>query len=265
VNVAGRTVLLTGATGGLGNAIARALAGRGAKLLLSGRRTDVLEPLAAELGGRAIAANLADRVAVDRLVVEAGDVDVLVANAGIPADGPVLDYTTEQIDRALEVNLRAPLILARTLSEPMVARGDGHIVLMSSLVGKVATGNAAVYAATKFGLRGFAWGLRQDLREARVGVSVVCPGLIRDAGLFADAGVAPPPGSAARTAGDVGNAVVEAIERDRAEIVVGSVGEKVWGALGALSPSTLAFVNRRFGGNDVAAALAASEAHRSKR
>jgi short-subunit dehydrogenase len=129
----------------------------------------------------------------------------------------------------------------------------------------VATGNSAVYAATKFGLRGFAWGLRQDLREAGVGVSVVCPGLIRDAGLFADTGIAPPPGSATRTAADVGDAVVAAIERDRAEIVVGSLGEKAWGALGALTPSTLAFVNRRFGGNDVAAALAATEAHRAKR
>lgn len=265
MNVAGRTVLLTGATGGLGNAIARALGRRGAKLILTGRRADALEPLAEEVGGRTITADLTDRAAVDQLATDAGDVDILVANAGIPADGPVLEYTAEELDRALDVNLRAPLVLARTLSAPMVARGDGHIVFMSSLAGKVATGNAAVYAATKFGLRGFAWGLRQDLREAGVGVSVVSPGLIRDAGLFADAGIAPPPGSAARTAEDVGNAVVEAIERDRAEIVVGSLGEKLWGAVGALTPGTLAFINRRFGGNDVAAALAASEAHRSKR
>ena len=265
MNVAGRTVLLTGATGGLGNAIARALADRGAKLLLTGRRTDVLDPLAEELGGRALAADLADHAAVEKLAAAAADTDVLVANAGLPADGPVLEYTPEQIDRALDVNLRAPLVLARALSEHMVIRGTGHIVFMSSLAGKVATGNAALYSATKFGVRGFAWGLRQDLRDTGVGVSVVSPGLIRDAGLFADSGVAPPPGSAARTANDVADAVVEAIERDRAEIVVGSLGEKVWGALGALTPSTLAYVNRRFGGNDVAGALAASEAHRSKR
>ena len=265
MNVAGRTVLVTGATGGLGNAIARALADRGAKLLLSGRREDVLEPLAEEVGGRTLPADLSDRAAVERLAAAGADADVLVANAGLPADGPVLEYTPEQIDRALDVNLRAPLVLARALSEHMVNRGTGHIVFMSSLAGKVATGNSALYAATKFGVRGFAWGLRQDLRDAGVGVSVVCPGFIRDAGLFADSGVAPPPGSAARTANDVGEAVVEAIERNRAEIVVGSVGEKVWGALGALTPSTLAYVNRRFGGNDVAGALAASEAHRSKR
>jgi short-subunit dehydrogenase len=265
VNLAGRTVLLTCATGGLGNAIARALAGRGAKLVLSGRRTDVLEPLAEELGVRTVAADLTDRAVVERLAGEAGDVDVLVSNAGLPADGPVLEYTNEQIERALDVNLRAPLILARALAEPMVARGSGHIVFMASLAGKVATGNAAFYAATKFGLRGFAWGLRADLHDSGVGVSLISPGLVREAGLFADAGITPPFGSAGGSATDVGNAVVEAIERDRPEIVVGSVGEKVWGALGALSPRTLAYVNRRFGGNDLAGALAATEAHRSKR
>jgi uncharacterized protein len=265
VNLAGRTVLLTGATGGLGTAIARALGGRGAELVLSGRRTDELEQLAGEVGGRTIPADLSSSADVDRLAAEAGDVDVLVANAGIPADGPVLEYTPEQIDRALDVNLRAPLRLARMLSEPMVARGAGHVVLMSSLSGKVATGNSAIYAATKFGLRGFAWGLRQDLRGTGVGVSVISPGLIRDAGAFADAGVDPPFGSATRTAGAVGEAVVAAIEHDRAEIVVGSIGERAWGALGALTPGTLAFINRVFGGNDVAGALGASEAHRSKR
>jgi uncharacterized protein len=265
VNLAGRTVLLTGATGGLGGAIADALHARGASLIVTGRRADVLEPLADSVGGRALAADLTSRDDVERLAAEAGQVDVLVANAGIPADGPVLEYTPEQIERALDVNLRAPLLLARELSEPMVARGGGHVVFMASLSGKVATGNSALYSATKFGLRGFAWGLRQDLRGTGVGVSVISPGLIRDAGSFAESGVEPPFGSATRSADDVGRAVVEAIEHDRAEIVVGSVGEKVWGALGALTPSTLAFVNRTFGGNDVAGALAASEAHRSKR
>src|SRR5207237_4162637 len=106
VNLAGRTVLLTGATGGLGNAIARALGGRGARLLLSGRRTDALEPLAEALGARAIAADLSSRDDVERLAAEAGAVDILVANAGLPADGPVLEYSAGQIDRALGGNPR---------------------------------------------------------------------------------------------------------------------------------------------------------------
>src|SRR4051794_13414412 len=122
-----RRVLLTGATGGLGHAIARALAARGAQLVLTGRRAEVLEPLAAEIGGRAGGAALSDPAAVDVLLAEAGAIDVLVANAAVPGSGPVLEYTTEQIDRALTVNLRAPIVLARRLAEPMVAHGSGHL------------------------------------------------------------------------------------------------------------------------------------------
>src|SRR3954447_12183123 len=108
MNLHGRTVLLTGATGGLGQAIAPRLRDAGASLVLTGRRADVLEPLAAELGGRALAVDLADRQAVASLAAECADVDVLVANAGLPASGEALGFSVEEIDRALEVNLRAP-------------------------------------------------------------------------------------------------------------------------------------------------------------
>src|SRR5690242_7162056 len=115
MDVSGRTVLITGATGGLGQAIARAFAARGASLVLTGRRTDVLEPLAAELSARVTAVDLSDSADVDRLIAEAGDVDVLVANAALPASGSLDDFTVDQIDRALAVNLRAPIVLAREL------------------------------------------------------------------------------------------------------------------------------------------------------
>src|SRR5690349_10593499 len=108
VDINGARVLLTGATGGIGQAIARALHERGASLVLTGRRTDVLEPLAAETGGTTLAVDLADRSAVDKLLAEAGDVDVLVANAALPGSGALDDFSVEQIDRVLEVNLRAP-------------------------------------------------------------------------------------------------------------------------------------------------------------
>jgi short-subunit dehydrogenase len=265
VNLQGRTVLLTGATGGLGQAIARALRARGATLVLSGRRAEVLEPLAAETGGRTIAADLCERSEVDRLASEAGDVDVLVANAGLPADGPVLEYSPEQIDRAIDVNLRAPVHLARVLVEPMVERGAGHVVFVSSLSGKVATANSGLYSATKFGLRGFASGLRQDLKGTGVSASCIFPSGIADAGMFADSGVKLPLGAGTKTSADVGAAVVRAIERDVAEIDVGTVGERAWALIGQLAPSTMARINRRFGGNEIAAAISGSEAHRSKR
>jgi uncharacterized protein len=207
----GKTVLVTGATGGLGTAIARALAGRGAVPLLSGRRAEVLEPLAAETGGRAIAADLSVAGDVDRLLEEAGDVDVLVANAGLPGSGHITTFSVEEIDRALAVNLRAPMVMARRLAEPMAARGAGHVVLVSSLSGKAASGGGSVYAATKFGLRGFAHGLREDLRDAGVGVSVVLPGFIRDSGMFHDAGVKLPAFVGTKTPDDVAAAVVGVI------------------------------------------------------
>jgi short-subunit dehydrogenase len=174
VNLAGRTVLLTGATGGLGHAIARRLHAERARLVLTGRRTEVLEPLAAETGAQAVAVDLADLAAVERLANDHAEVDVLVANAGLSASGHVLSFSVEEIDRALAVNLRAPMVLARVIGERMAARGSGHMVFMSSLNGKAGTLRAAVYGATKFGLRGFAQGMRQDLRSSGVGVSAGC-------------------------------------------------------------------------------------------
>jgi uncharacterized protein len=251
----GRTVLLTGATGGLGAAIARALAGRGAELILSGRRTDVLEPLAAETGGRAVACDLADAAEVERLLDEAGAVDALVANAGLPGSGHLASFSVEDIDRALAVNLRAPMVMARRLVEPMTARGAGHLVFVSSLAGKAASGGGSVYSATKFGLRGFAHGLREDLRDDGVGVSVVLPGFIRDSGMFHDANVRLPAFVGTRTPADVGAAVVTAIERDRAEVDVAPLSLRAGAAVAGLAPELSARVQRRLGGAGVAAAM----------
>ena len=102
----------------------------------------------------------------------------------------------EQIDRALDVNLRAPILLAHALIPGMVERGRGHLVFISSMSGKVATTESALYSATKYGLRGFASGLRQDLRGSGIGVSAIFPGPIAEAGMFAQTG-----GEAAARAG----------------------------------------------------------------
>jgi uncharacterized protein len=252
----GRTVLVTGATGGLGSAIARALAARGAVPVLTGRKADVLEPLAADVRGRAIAADLSSAADVDRLLAEAGDVDVLVANAGLPGSGHITTFSAEEIDRALAVNLRAPMVMARRLAEPMAARGAGHMVFVSSLSGKVASGGGSVYAATKFGLRGFAHGLREDLRDTGVGVSVVLPGFIRDSGMFHDAGVKLPAFVGTKTPDDVAAAVVRAIERDRAELDVAPLGLRAGAAFAGLAPELSARVQRRLGGAKVADAMA---------
>jgi short-subunit dehydrogenase len=263
MNLSGSRVLLTGATGGLGHAIARALAARGAELVLTGRRTDVLEPLAAESGGRAIASDLADPAAVDTLLAEAGDVDVLVANAALPGSGPVLDYTVDEIDRVLTVNLRAPIMLARALGGPMVDRGRGHLLFVSSLSGKAASPGSGIYSATKFGMRGFALGLREDLVGTGVGVSLVYPGFIRGAGMFAESGTKLPPFVGTNTPEDVGDAVVRAIETDRAEVSVAPLGIRAGAALGGLMPARVNAIQRRLGAQKIADQM--SEGQRAKR
>jgi uncharacterized protein len=263
VNLGGRTALVTGATGGIGRAIARALSARGATLLLSGRRTDVLEPLASELGARALECDLSDPAAVDRLADEAASVDLLVANAALPASGYLTTFTQQEIDRALAVNLRAPIALARRLVEPMMERGSGHLIFVSSLSGKAASPGGSVYSATKFGLRGFALGLRQDLRPHGVGVSIVAPGFVRDAGMFHDSGAKLPAYIGTNTPEQVADGVVRAIERNRAEVEVAPLGVRAGAAAGGLLPELVANVQRRLGGDRISERLA--EGQRPKR
>jgi short-subunit dehydrogenase len=256
-------VLLTGATGGLGHAIARALAARGGQLVLTGRRAEILKPLADEIGGTAVESDLSVPGAVERLIDAAGEIDVLVANAALPASGPIADYSIEQIDRALDVNLRAPIVLAKLLSAGMVERGRGHLVFISSLAGKAGQGGSALYSATKFGLRGFATSLREDLRPAGVGVSSIFPGFIRDAGMFAESGAKLPPGVGTRTPDDVAAAVVRAIEQNRAETDVAPIPVRLGATFSALAPDLAARIARRMGGDSVAAELV--EGQREKR
>ena len=265
MTISGRSALVTGATGGLGEAICRALTQRGARIVMSGRRAEVLEPLARELGARPVVCDLAARADLESLLAQAGEVDILIANAGVPADGPIDEYTPEQIDRALQINLHAPILTAHALIPGMVERGSGHMVFMSSLSGKAATPGSALYSATKFGLRGFAAALRQDLWDTGVGVSAIFPGPIREAGMFAQAGVEMPAFAGTRSPRQVGRAVVRAIERNRGEIDVASPPLRWAGALAGVAPSAIAGLNRRLGAARIADQLARSEAHRSAR
>jgi short-subunit dehydrogenase len=255
LEIAGSTVLLTGATGGIGQAIARALRARGAELVLTGRRVDVLEPLAAEVAGRALAADLSVPGEIDRLLDQAGDVDILVANAALPASGTLESFSVEQLDRALDVNLRAPIVLARGLSQGMVGRGRGHLLFISSLAGKAATPRAALYNATKFGLRGFASALRADLRDSGVGVSTVFPGFISEAGMFAEAGVKLPPGVGTRRPEQVAGAVVSAIERNRGEVDVAPLALRATAMFAGVAPELSGTLARRLGADDISRKL----------
>lgn len=257
------TALVTGASGGIGQAIARALAARGAEVVLTGRRTDVLEPLAGELRGRALAIDLAERDAVERLVEQAGEVELLIANAALPGAGLLDDYSVAEVDRTLDVNLRAPIVLAKLIGAQMARRGHGHIVFISSLSGKAASPRGALYSATKFGMRGFALSLREDLKPSGVGVSTIFPGFIRDAGMWVNAGARLPKGVGTRSPEDVAAGVVRAIERNRAEVDVAPLALRAGAAIAGLAPELSARVSHLLGGTRVAESLA--EGHRENR
>src|SRR5207247_10372560 len=147
----GARARLRGGAGGLGRAVARALHVRGTERIISGRRGEVLEPLAGELSARSLVVDLSVPAEVERLAQDAGEVDILVANAALPAAGTLDSFSVEEIDRALDINLRAPIVLAHALSPGMVTRGKGHLLFMSSLAGKAATPATALYNASKYG------------------------------------------------------------------------------------------------------------------
>ena len=180
----GKTALITGASGGIGAGIARALHAQGAVVVLSGTRTDALQALAAELGERAhvCAADLKDAAAPDALVAAAeaaaGALHILVNNAGFTRDMLALRMKDEDWQAVLDVDLTAPFRLARATLRGMLRRRAGRIIGISSIVG--ATGNAgqANYAAAKAGLVGMTKALAQEVGSRGVTVNVVAPGFI---------------------------------------------------------------------------------------
>lgn len=259
----GRKALVTGASGGLGQAIARRLRAEGCALILTGRRADVLETIAAEVDGRALPADLSKVDDVDRVGRECAEVDIVVANAGLPGNGPLEEYTIEQVDRVLDVNLRSAIVLTRMIGEHMLSRGEGHIVLISSLSGKSTTPVTSLYNATKFGLRGFALALRADWEPRGVGVSCVNPGPIAEAGMFVDGGGTVPAGVSQRSPEDVAAAVVKAIVQNKAELDVADFITKAGATFGLVAPRTAARLGKLVGADRVARQLA--DGHKDKR
>jgi short-subunit dehydrogenase len=255
----GRTALLTGASSGLGPVIARRLHSEGVRFVLSARRKVELEALARELvGARVAVADLSRRGEAERLAAEAGPVDILVANAGVPVSGALTGLEVAEIDRGLEVNLRSAIVLTRLLLPAMLERGSGHVVLMASLAGQIPGARNSIYNATKFGLRGFGHALRAELRGTNVGVSLVSPSYVRDAGMWAETGQRSP---FEISPGQVAEAVLSAIRDDRAEVSVAPLMGRVGGRLALVAPGFFL----RVAGQAAAIPEGAVERHRHKR
>ena len=201
MQINGSSILVTGASGGLGTAMCQELARRGARLVITARREALLADLAAETGAEVLVADLTDRDDLLRVAERAGACDVLVANAGVGND--------------------------------------------PSLAGLAATPGTRMYNATKFGLRGFALSFRQDLEGTGVGCSLVAPGFIRDAGMFAEGDLVLPPGVRTNTPADVAAGVVRAITANPMEVYVSPPEMRAVSTLATMAPAFSAFVQRK--------------------
>jgi 3-oxoacyl-[acyl-carrier protein] reductase len=186
-DLTGKTALVTGATGGIGAAIARALHGQGARVALTGRREAELQALASELGERAFVApaDLSDPAApaalVEKVEAEFGALDILVNNAGLTRDGLALRMGDKDWSDVIEVDLTAPFRLARACLRGMMKRRSGRIVSIASIVGVTGNPGQANYAAAKAGLIGMSKALAQEVAPRGVTVNVVAPGFVKTA------------------------------------------------------------------------------------
>ncbi|WP_421982594.1 3-oxoacyl-[acyl-carrier-protein] reductase [Roseibium sp.] len=183
----GKNALVTGATGGIGEAIARMLHAQGASVSLSGTRAEKLEALASELGERAYVtpANLSDRAAVDALLPAAeekmGSVDILVNNAGITRDNIFMRMKDEEWDQVLEVNLSSGFRICRAAIKGMMKRRSGRIIGITSVVGVTGNPGQVNYAAAKAGMIGMYKSLAREVASRNITVNAVAPGFIETA------------------------------------------------------------------------------------
>jgi 3-oxoacyl-[acyl-carrier protein] reductase len=184
-DLSGMTALVTGASGGLGSAIAKALSGQGARLAVSGSNVEKLEKFRAELGGNHVAlpCNLSDGAAVDQLVplaVDAlgGKLDILINNAGVTRDNLLMRMKDEEFEEVIRINLEAAFRLMRAAARPMMKARFGRVISITSVVGVTGNPGQANYSASKAGLIGMSKSLAQELASRSITVNCVAPGFI---------------------------------------------------------------------------------------
>lgn len=186
-DLTGKTALVTGASGGIGGAIAKALHAAGAKLVISGTRQEALDSLRSELGGaaKAITCNLSDPASIDALIKESetalGTIDILVCNAGITRDNLSLRMKDEEWQQVIDVNLTATFRLIRATMKGMLKRRSGRIINITSVVGTMGNPGQANYCASKAGIAGMTKSIAQEVASRSVTINCVAPGFIKTA------------------------------------------------------------------------------------
>lgn len=240
-----RIALVTGGSRGIGPRIARALARQGVHVGVAARDAAGLGRTVDEVRGlgvraEALQADLSSAEAREALVARAtevlGAIDILVNNAGLEPEGPFAEIEPAAIEVTVEVNLIAPMHLTRQVLPEMIERDVGHVVNIASLGGKKGAPYDAVYCGTKAALVEWTAGVRAELEGTGVSLSAICPGYVREIGMFARHGMRAPALLGSCSPDDVANAVVDAIRRDRPEVIVNDRPVRLLLALNALFP-----------------------------
>ena len=252
--VHGKTVILTGASQGLGAVMARQLAAAGARLVLAARSTDKLVETAKSLGGADALCIKCDvtraedrRALLARTLQERGPPDVLINNAGVEELGVYAEQDPAVFERIVATNLLAPMQLAREALPAMLARGSGHIVNIASLAGRTGMPYGAAYSGSKGGLAEWSISLAAELRDTGVAVSVICPGFVDGTGMFSRKETPAPKSIGASHPQDVAHAVLNVLTTRKLEVVVNPRPVRLLMALKALSPEAALAVGRRLG------------------
>ena len=250
MNLKGTNAIVTGGSRGIGPYIARALARQGTNIVLAARDAERLEAVRNEIEGLGVKVlsiptdvNLADdrRKLIEQASSGLGEIDLLVNNAGIEPTSAFVDIDESRIVDTIDTNLTSCLLLMRAVLPAMVERGKGQVVNIASMAGKIPIPYDSIYSATKFALVGASHAVRSELRGTGVGVSVICPGFIDDAGMYADAvaetGVAAPAIAGTSRPEQVADAVVRAAKHDVAEVIVTPLSGRPLAAAAAVAPN----------------------------
>ena len=252
----GKVAIVTGASRGIGKVIAQSLAQKGSKIIAIARSMDNLSKtcqLIEDKGGQAtpILADMIQSENFDQLIERAtsiyGRLDILVNNAGVEQYNYFRKYSSDYIDNCLKTNLHAPILLSKSILPQLLEQGSGHIINIASLAGKKGVSYNSIYSASKSGLIMWTDAMRQELSQTNVNISVVCPGFIRDSGMFHDSGQSAPKLLGSSLPQDVANAVIKCIRNNSAEIIVNPGPMKPLLALNQISPQLGDWVVKLFG------------------
>jgi short-subunit dehydrogenase len=244
--IAGKNILLTGGSRGIGPIIAQALAKKGGHLALSARSEKSLIAVNElvqkyDKKSQIFLADLSNPNECENLISEVnenfGNIDILINNAGVETEGSYVSLPWKAIHETIEINLSSPMYLSRLVLPKMISNKSGHLVNISSIGGKCGAPYAAAYCATKAGLAEWSQAIRLELEGTGVKVSTIFPGYITELGMFAKFGIAAPKMVGSCTPAQVSNAVIRAIENNSIDVIVNSVPVRIMFAIRELFPS----------------------------